>query len=115
MFGGAEGIIGRKLEKIKNFEEFLSVGARLGLNELTAKEFLVKTRAYFAAKHLTFGDFTLHEFIRLGVDLFMTEADEYYDFTSAIIRVFQFMDQNSITIFVRIRIKISYRQRNFGD
>ena len=105
MFGGAEGIIGRKLEKIKDFDEFLAVGARLGLNEYTAKEFLIKTRAYFASKNQTLGDFTLHEFIRLGVDLFMTEADEYYDFTNAIIRVFQFMDQNSMIIFVRIRAK----------
>ena len=94
---GVGGIMGRSTNKIKSFDEFLTVGTQLGLNDVSAKEYMLKSKAFFSKQHRTKGgngDLTLHEFMRMCVQHFKKENQDYYQFTNTVTQLFQFMDLN---------------------
>lgn len=96
MFGDA-GIMGRRTDKIHTFDDFLTKGTQLGLHDVSAKEYMLKSKAFFAQQHRSKGgngDMTLHEFMRLCVQSFKKENQDYYQFTNTVTQLFQFMDLN---------------------
>jgi len=94
MFGGEGGILARETKRLTSFDEFLELGSNMGLNRISAKEFLRQRKEFFLAHSKAYGDIMLHEFIRMTVEMFKREEDDYYEFVDGIIQLFQFMDIN---------------------
>lgn len=95
IFGGNQGILSRSTNKLGSFDEFLALGERLKFHDMTAKDFMKHFNNYMIQLHGgRQNDITLHEFIRLCVDTFKSEEQDYYEFVNAVIQIFQFMDLN---------------------